>query len=340
VKEWRLVSATGGRNGGFSTNVISRLAGERIVSLQRSDLAASIYRTIHETVETIFDETVVAIEEKTDGVRVTFGHHPSRNFDLVVGADGLHSCVRDLVFGPERRFETYLGYHVAAFQIEGYRTRDELVYISHTRPGRQISRFSMRDDRTLFLFVFRGDASDRGLLSNDGDRKSVLREVFGGMGWEAPKILAAMERVSDIYFDRVSQIRMDGRTKGRTALVGDAAACVSLLAGEGSGLAMAEAYVLAGELAAAGGNHSTAFSSYQERMMSFVRRKQATARDLAVSFVPETEFRIIMRDLATRLMVIPCIADAFIGRDLRDDIRLPEYERLGAPLLQHGGEGP
>ena len=106
---------------------------------------------------------------------------------------------------------------------------------------------------------------------------------------------------------------------------------VSLLAGEGSGLAMAEAYVLAGELAAAGGDHNAAFSCYVERMMSFIRRKQATARDLAASFVPETEFRIILRDLATRLMVIPCLADAFIGRDLRDSFRLPEYEHLRAP---------
>jgi 2-polyprenyl-6-methoxyphenol hydroxylase-like FAD-dependent oxidoreductase len=240
----------------------------------------------------------------------------------------LHSRVRQIVFGPESRFETKLGYHVAAFQVGGYRPRDELVYISHTRPGRQISRFSMRDDQTLFLFVFGGDASDGQLPTTDRERKRILGNVFGGMGWETPKILAAMEGVSDIYFDRVSQIRMVGWTSGRTALVGDAAACVSLLAGEGSGLAMAEAYVLAGELAGAGGEHATAFARYEQRMMPFLQGKQETARNFAASFVPETEARIMLRDLATRLMTIPILADALLGRDLRDDVRLPIYEDL------------
>jgi hypothetical protein len=90
---------------------------------------------------------------------------------------------------------------------------------------------------------------------------------------------------------------------------------------------------LAGELAEVGGNYNTAFTRYQEQVTSFVRRKQATARNLASSFVPESQFRIILRDLATQLMVIPGIADALVGHDLRDDIRLPEYERLSTPLL-------
>ena len=87
-------------------------------------------------------------------VRVSFDRAPPREADLVVGADGLHSRVRRLVFGPEEGAEVPLGYHVAAFEVEGYRPRDELVYVSHGAPGRQISRFSMRDDKTLFLFVF------------------------------------------------------------------------------------------------------------------------------------------------------------------------------------------
>ena len=136
-----------------------------------------------------------------------------RDVDLIIGADGLHSTVRRIVFGPESAFEVPLGYHVAAFEVSGYGPRDELVYVSHTLPGRQVSRFSMRDDKTLFLFVFRDE-----YVAGDGSmpaaqRKSALTDVFADVGWECPNILEAMRNVNDIYFDRVSQIRMDRWTK-------------------------------------------------------------------------------------------------------------------------------
>jgi 2-polyprenyl-6-methoxyphenol hydroxylase-like FAD-dependent oxidoreductase len=325
VGEWRLVNADGHRTGGFSTSVIDHFAGERIVSLERSGLAAAIYETVRDKVETVFRDSIAGIDETTGGVRVAFDHGRPRNFDLVIGADGLHSRVRNLAFGPEDRFETYLGYHVAAFQVDGYRPRDELVYISHTEPGRQISRFSMRDDKTLFLFVFHADEGQKQAPADDAARKAALRDVFGDMGWETPRILEAMQDAQGIYFDRVSQIRMGRWTRGRTALLGDAAACVSLLAGEGTGLAMAEAYILAGELAVAGDNHQLAFARYHERLADFILHKQETAKGLASSFAPETRFGIFVRDLTTRLMAIPLLADVIIGRDLRDDIELPDY---------------
>jgi 2-polyprenyl-6-methoxyphenol hydroxylase-like FAD-dependent oxidoreductase len=329
VGEWRLVNAEGHRTGGLSTSVIDHFAGDKIISLERSGLAAAIFETVRGKVETVFGDSVSAIEESPDGVHLSFDKGRSRDFDLLIGADGLHSRVRGLTFGPEERFETYLGYHVAAFQVDGYRPRDELVYISHSEPGRQISRFSMRDDKTLFLFVFHADESQRQMPADDIERKAVLRDVFGDMGWETPRILDAMEAVQGIYFDRVSQIRMGRWTSGRTALLGDAAACVSLLAGEGTGLAMAEAYMLAGELAAARGNHRLAFARYHERLADFIHRKQETAKGLAASFAPETRFGIFVRDLTTRLMAIPLLADAIIGRDLRDAIALPDYGEAG-----------
>ena len=122
-----------------------------------------------------------------------------------------------------------LGYHAAAFEVEGYRPRDELVYVGYGVPGRQIFRFSMRNDKTIFLFVFRDEYLTTASLSSDQERKAALTHVFADVGWECPWILAAMANVRDIYFDRVSQIRMDRWTKGRAALVGDAAACVSSL---------------------------------------------------------------------------------------------------------------
>ena len=203
---------------------------------------------------------------------------------------------------------------------------DVLVYVSHGVPGRQVSRFSLRDDKTLFLFVFRDQYLTGERPSSEQEYKSALASVFADAGWECPRILAAMENVSGVYFDRVSQIRMDRWTKGRTALIGDAAACVSLLAGEGTGLAMAEAYTLAGELRDCGDDHLAAFARYRERMMPFLKRKQESAAKFASSFAPKSAAGITFRNLVSRLLRIPFLADFFIGRDLRDDIKLPDYE--------------
>jgi 2-polyprenyl-6-methoxyphenol hydroxylase-like FAD-dependent oxidoreductase len=258
-------------------------------------------------------------------VRVSFDHAAPREVDLVVGADGLHSRVRQLAFGPEEAFEVSLGYHVAAFEVAGYRPRDELVFVSHAVPGRQVSRWSLRDDKTLFLFVFRDEYLPAERPPGEQGRKAVLASVFADVGWECPRILAAMGDVGDVYFDRVSQIRMDRWASGRTALVGDAAACVSLMAGEGTGLAMAEAYVLAGELRNCGGDHAAAFARYQERMMPFLKRKQESVAEYGSSFAPKTAFGIRLRNLVTRLLRLPFLPELLFGRAVRDDVKIPDY---------------
>jgi 2-polyprenyl-6-methoxyphenol hydroxylase-like FAD-dependent oxidoreductase len=324
IREVRIVDQRGRRAGGFATDVFRRMTNGRFTSLRRSDLSAAIYNLLAGRVETVFGDSIEGIEERAEFARIRFRSAPPRDVDLIIGADGLHSAVRRIVFGPESAFEVPLGYHVAAFEVCGYRPRDELVYVSHTLPGRQVSRFSMRDDKTLFLFVFRDEYLAGQASMPIADRKSALTDVFAGVGWECPNILEAMRNVSDIYFDRVSQIRMDRWTKGRTALIGDAAACVSLLAGEGTGLAMAEAYVLAAALRASGGDYHVAFNRYQTCLTSFLKRKQESASNFATSFVPKTALGISFRNVVTRLLRIPLVADFFVGRDLRDDFDMAE----------------
>ena len=182
-----------------------------------------------------------------------------------------------------------------------------------------MSRLAIRDDRTLFLFIFRDEYLPGHVSSPAGDPKSALTEVFADVGWECPRILEVMSSVTEIYFDSVSQIRLERWTKGRAALVGDAAACVSLLAGEGTGLAMAEAYVLAQALRGSDRDYETAFKRYEDCLMPFLKRKQESAARLASSFVPKTAFGISFRNGVTRCLRIPMVADLFIGRDLRDD---------------------
>jgi 2-polyprenyl-6-methoxyphenol hydroxylase-like FAD-dependent oxidoreductase len=325
VKELRLVDRYGRKRGGFPVEIFGRLTDGRYTSLRRSDLAAAIYGALDGAVETIFADSVASIEDAGSYIRVGFDHAPPREVDLVIGADGLHSRVRRLAFGPDESVEVSLGYHVAAFEVEGYRPRDELVYISYGVPGRQVSRFSLRDDKTLFLLVFRDEYLTTETASTEQDRRSVLNTIFADVGWECPLILAAMMSASSIYFDRVSQIRMARWTNGRIALVGDAAACMSLMAGEGAGLAMAEAYVLAGELRNFGGDHAKAFARYEERMMPLLKRKQKMAAKFASSFAPKTSFGIAVRNLVSRLLRVPLLADVLFGRALRDDIELPDY---------------
>jgi 2-polyprenyl-6-methoxyphenol hydroxylase-like FAD-dependent oxidoreductase len=326
VKELRYVDRHGRTSASAPVDALARLTNGRYVTVQRSDLAAAIYGALDGAVETIFGDSVASIEESGDGVRVGFDHAPARVADLVIGADGLHSRVRELMFGPDAGVEVSLGYQVAAFEVKGYRPRDELVYLGYGVPGRQVYRFSMRDDTTLFLFVFRDEYLPAGTPANDSERKAALTHVFADVGWECPQILDALASVDDIYFDRASQIRMERWTKGRTALVGDAAACVSLVAGEGASLAMAEAYMLAGELRRGGGDYGTAFARYERQLMPFLTRKQLSVARTASSLAPKTDFGIQFRNLAVRLMRrLPFVVDFFIGRQLRDQVQLPDY---------------
>lgn len=326
-REVRVVNRSGGRVAGFPVDAFARITRGRYISIPRGDLAASIFGRIEGQVETIFGNSVDGIEQTEEGVDVRFQSGDVRRFDLVIGADGLHSRVRKLVFGEESRFEKYLGYKVAAFEVEGYRPRDELVCVMYTEVGQQVVRFATRDDWTSILFTF-ADEEMKGADTFE-DQKLFLHKRFGNSGWECPQILRALDAAPDLYFDRVSQIRMDPQegmwTRGRVTLVGDAASCVSLLAGQGSALAMVGAYVLAGELQRANGDYAEAFRRYQDMFGPFVLKKQKAALRFASSFAPRSKFALFLRNQVFKLMAVPWIADLAMGRDFTDKIALPDY---------------
>ncbi|OBK70134.1 hypothetical protein A5653_00045 [Mycobacterium colombiense] len=325
VREVRLVDRNSRRVGGFSAEPFRRNVDGRFVTVPRGDLSAMIYRSIDNRAETLFGETVSAIEQHDAGVRVTLEGGGSRHFDLLIGAGGIHSPVRDLVFGPQSRFETDLGYRVAAFEAEGYRPRDELVYLAYTLPGRMIARFAMRDEKTMFLFVFTADHMSGPEPQDVSQAKATLHQVFGNAGWECPEILRQLDGASDVYFDRTSQIVMDHWSDGRVALIGDAAAAVSLLAGEGTGLAMVQAYTLAGELNRARADHQDAFRRYERQLRPVVEARQRSARAFATMFTPRTALGLWTRNQASKLLNIPRLADRIVRSEFRDDIALPEY---------------
>jgi len=319
--EWlRSVGSRGEIKADVDVDVFRRLIGEDFTSLPRGDLAAAIYTTIEDKVETIFGDSIATVDEHDDGVRLTFENSAPRDFDLLVGADGLHSKVRRLVFGPERDFERYLGCKVAACVVDGYWPRDELVYVTYGAPGRQLARCALRDDRTMFLFIFRAEHD-----TIDASPKDQLRNEFSDVGWECRDFLAALDDVDDLYFDVVSQIRMDSWSQGRVLLIGDAAGCISLLGGEGTGLAIAEAYVLAGELARAGVDYRRALKAYQTRLRPFIRAKQAGAVRYIPFFATRTRFGLWVRNMGLRMSNFVPLATLFAG-SIRDDFTLPDYD--------------
>lgn len=330
VQEVRVVDSAGRRVAGFPAAAFARATHGRYTSLPRGDLAASIFGKIQGRVETIFGDSVTEIESSEKVARVTFESGARREFDVVVGSDGLHSRVRELIFGPESQFEKYLGYKVAAFECAGYRPRDELNYVMFTELGQQVARFALRDDRTMFLFIFADPSFDRREEGDVRAQKNLLRKRFGRSGWECPQILDLLDGDIDLYFDRISQIRMapaaQGQwSRGRVGLLGDAAFCVSLLDGQGSALAMVAAYILAGELQRARGAHARAFARYEKLFGPFVLRKQKAALRFAGAFAPKSKFGLYFRNQVMNLMKIPWITDLVVRRDIADKIALPDY---------------
>ncbi len=330
IKQFRLVNAGGKHIGGFNVDAFRTATKGRYLSIARSDLARNIYQKIQDRCEMIFGDSIAGIKEDAAGVEVDFEHATPRRFDIVIGADGLHSRVRKLVFGNENSFEKFLGFSVAAFEAGGYQPRNDDIYVSFSPPGKQIGRISLRHDRTLFLFVFldeRGNSIDPyDTMAN----KKILRAQFGGLGWECPEILAAMESCDELYFDSVSQIRLDSWSRGRVALVGDAAFCPSLLAGQGSALAMAAAYVLAGELGKPNTTPQEAFKRYETLLRPFIVEKQTAAEKFAGSFVPKTPLGLFFRNQVMKMLSIQFILKLAMGSTLADRFKLPDYPETHA----------
>jgi 2-polyprenyl-6-methoxyphenol hydroxylase-like FAD-dependent oxidoreductase len=295
------VNATGRRVGRVNLRALQQAAGSREVELPRGDLASILHQASRDHAEFVFDDAIVALRQDEHGVSVTFDRAQPRRFDLVIGADGLHSAVRRLAFGPESDFVQHMGLYVATMRLEGL---DGLLdggreVIMHNTPGRAVAIHPSRGDALAF-FAFRSPAVPGFDYRDTAQHKRLLAAAFADASWQVPELLRRVHAADDLYFDAVSQVRLRPWWHGRVALVGDAASCVSLF-GDGSSLAMAGAFTLAAELAANPGDHRVAFRRYEASHRALVDPKQRDIARGASLLIPATRRGILARNLATRL---------------------------------------
>ncbi|GIM94280.1 FAD-dependent monooxygenase [Paractinoplanes toevensis] len=292
------------------------------LEVQRGSLAR-ILCAAGDNTEYLFGDRIAALAEDAGGVDVTFASGLERRFDLVIGADGVHSGVRRLAFGPEEQFVKHLGYYVAGWDVpnEWGIGKDSLL---HNLPGRMLSIGGNQHDpsRAGAFAVFRSPALryDR---HDRAEMQGILRDRFAGMGWLAPRLLDGLDGASDFYFDQICRVDNPSWTRGRVALVGDAA-CGATIGGQGNGTAIVSAYVLAGELAAAGGDHRVAFPAYEKRIGKFARGTQKGGDTTGMFLAPKTERGIRVRNyLNNRKWFLDLTFK--IAADRSTKMELPDY---------------
>jgi 2-polyprenyl-6-methoxyphenol hydroxylase-like FAD-dependent oxidoreductase len=291
----------------------------------RGDLSRILCEAAGDTAEYLFGDSIAAMTETPDGVDVTFASGARRRFDLVIGADGVHSAVRRLAFGPETRYVKHLGYYVAGWDVPNVLRlgRDS---VGCNVPGKLISvGGDHRDPARAMAFAAFASAPLDYDRHDVAQQRRILRDVFGTVGWAAaPRLLDALDNAPDLYFDQICRVDVPAWSTGRIALAGDAA-WGATIGGMGNGTAIVGAYALAGELAAAGGDHAVAFARYQGLMAAFARGAQQGGDTTGKFLAPRTASGLRVRDWAMNRTLFLRLTYK-IAAERSAGLDLPDYE--------------
>lgn len=297
---------------------------DRSMTLDRRDLVEILYHAIQSNVEVHFSTSLTTICQFAQGVEVTArGSQLDGTFDLVVGADGIHSNVRQLIFGSENQYADYLGYYVAAFYTSPIKGSLETRCAVHVEPGVQFGIYPLSDGRWLVISIYK--SANEGHIPND-QRLSVLRSHLCNVGWITQQVLDALPPDTPIFMDTVTQIKMPQWSSSRVVMLGDAAYCPTLISGQGAGLAMAGAYFLAEELIQTK-DVQMVLARYEKRLRPYVEKVQTKARRFAPNFVPDSQLRMAMFNWAIRFIDLPPITHLF-GKQLSLDSIIPASSAL------------
>jgi 2-polyprenyl-6-methoxyphenol hydroxylase-like FAD-dependent oxidoreductase len=292
------------------------------IEILRGDLAEILVDATRDRVEYRYGDHITELRQDADGVDVTFASGRTERYDLVIGADGAHSAVRSMVFGPEEQFAHPLGAYTAHYSVSAERADADGMprdgwFSLHNVPGKRL--VALRPDHgdgVKAMFVFGSDPLPEAALR---DPRALLRERFADVGWHAPAMLAAMDSAEDFYFDSYSQVKMPSWVDGRVVLLGDAGYCPSPISGQGTNLALVGAYVLAGELAlaAAAGDAVPGLAAYETTLRDYVERNHKLMPGGVNAMLPNSRLAIRLGHLLNRIMtsrlVEPLVARAFAG---------------------------
>ena len=296
-----------------------RLFHDRHFNVMRDDLQRVLYEHVRRRVPVRFATWVTAIDERDDGADVHLNDGSTEHVALVVGADGVHSRVRELVFGLEPRFVNHLGYMAAAYVVDASAVPElgRGAFYTLAAPNRQATIFPLRDGQLATFFLHRVDP--RAVLPPDGPGCRTLSDAFADFSRYLPTLLDACARATPLYYAPVVQVQMPRWRSGSVVLIGDACHCLSVLARQGASVAMGGAYLLATELRTTPGVR-TALARYQWRLEPSIARHQASAIRTARWFVPSSKTRLALRDKLLPAMLWPGVAALVRSELVADDL--------------------